>query len=147
MADLFDWKTMVFDWENGGMDLDADRRAGSGLLDAELTLREYQVRLSREQLQTRIKQVQMWIDDDQSWTEEEQLRLDGVEAWLLGTLECVEEADEQLRPPGVKKSWVLDQLTRLEERQAAVDLEEARLKLAQSYLDRVQRSTISISPY
>ena len=43
------------------------------LVEAEWVVMEYQTRLSREQLQTRIQTAQMWIDDAQIWVEEEQL--------------------------------------------------------------------------
>ena len=119
------------------LDLDARRRDGPVLIEAELVAQEYQVRLKLEQLQTRIQTAQMWNDDNQSWVEEEQLRLDGVESWLLDTLAWMEE---ELPPYGVNKSWVLDQMARLEERQALVDLAEAQLEFSQSHLDRVQQS-------
>ena len=76
-----------------------------------LIKQEYQTRLHRERLHSRIQVAQMWNDDGQGWVEDEQLRLDGVESWLLDTLEDNE-----------KQSWVLIQLARLDDRQTLVDL-------------------------
>ena len=133
----------VFDLDNWVVDLNAMRRAGPAVVEAELVKLEYQVKTRRERLGSRLQESQMWIDDGQLCVEDEQLRLEGAETCLLNALARLK--DQSLVDD--VETHLINELARLERDQLLADETETHLKDAQSQLEEVQGCFDQTRPY